>query len=84
MPATGAFMGTPASMSDRVLAHTLAIDVLPLLDRTSETRRMVYGNSSSPGMTGSIARSARAPWPTARRLGVPNRLTSPTENGGKL
>ncbi len=40
-PATGALMGTPASISDRVLPQTLAMEVLPLLDSTSETRRMV-------------------------------------------
>ena len=39
MPATGALMGTPASMRDRVEAHTDAIDVEPLDDSTSETRR---------------------------------------------
>ena len=41
MPATGALMGTPASISDRVLPQTLAMEVVPLLESTSETRRMV-------------------------------------------
>jgi hypothetical protein len=41
MPATGALMGTPASIRERVLPQTLAIDVLPLLESTSETRRTV-------------------------------------------
>jgi hypothetical protein len=41
MPATGALIGTPASIRARELPQTLAIDVLPLLDNTSETRRMV-------------------------------------------
>ena len=39
MPATGALMGTPASISDRLEAHTDAMDVEPLEDRTSDTRR---------------------------------------------
>ncbi len=41
MPATGALIGTPASISARVLAQTLAIEVEPLDDSTSDTRRMV-------------------------------------------
>ena len=39
MPATGALIGTPASIMDRVEPHTLAIDVEPLELSTSETRR---------------------------------------------
>ena len=39
MPATGSRIGTPASISDRVEAHTDAIDVDPLDESTSETRR---------------------------------------------
>ena len=39
MPATGFLMGTPASMSERVLPHTLAIEVLPLELSISETTR---------------------------------------------
>jgi hypothetical protein len=39
MPATGASSGTPASMSARVLPHTEAIDVDPLLERISVTMR---------------------------------------------
>ena len=41
MPATGALIGTPASIRDSVEAHTLAIDVEPLDSSTSETRRSV-------------------------------------------
>ena len=41
MPATGALIGTPASMSDRVEPQTDAIEVEPFEDRTSETRRSV-------------------------------------------
>ena len=84
MPATGALIGTPASISDRVEPHTLAIDVEPLELMTSETSRSVYGNSSSGGITGSRARSASAPWPISRRRGEPTRPVSPVEYGGKL
>ena len=41
MPATGALIGTPAAMSDRLEPHTDAIDVDPLEASTSETRRSV-------------------------------------------
>ena len=39
-PATGFLMGTPASISDRVLPQTLAMEVLPLELMHSETSRM--------------------------------------------
>ena len=41
MPATGALIGTPASMSDSDEAHTDAIEVEPFDDSTSDTRRSV-------------------------------------------
>ena len=41
MPATGARRGTPASISDRLEAQTDAIEVEPLDDSTSDTRRIV-------------------------------------------
>ena len=40
-PATGALMGTPASISESVLPQTLAIEVLPLELKTSDTSRIV-------------------------------------------
>ena len=43
MPATGAFSGTPASISARLLPQTLAIELEPLDSRISETTRMMYG-----------------------------------------
>ena len=61
MPATGALMGTPASMSDSVPPHTLAIDELPFDSRISLTTRIVYGKRSSSGIMRSSARSASAP-----------------------
>src|SRR6266540_5436319 len=84
MPPTGALIGTPASISDRVEAQTDAIEVEPLDDSTSLTRRSAYGNSSRDGITGSSARSASAPWPISRRLGPRMNPVSPVENGGKL
>jgi hypothetical protein len=41
IPATGALIGTPASISDRLDAHTEAIEVEPFDDNTSLTRRNV-------------------------------------------
>ena len=84
IPATGALMGTPASMSDRVEPHTEAIDVDPFELSTSDTNRRVYGNSSADGTTGRRARSASSPWPISRRLGPRMKPVSPVENGGKL
>ena len=84
MPATGALIGTPASISESVEPHTEAIEVEPLELNTSETRRSAYGNSSSLGTTGTRARSASAPCPISRLRGEPTRPVSPVENGGKL
>ena len=84
MPATGALIGTPASISDSDEPHTEAIDDEPLDSRMSETTRIVYGKSSVLGTTGTSARSASAPWPMSRRLGPRMKPASPTENGGKL
>ena len=41
MPATGALIGTPAAIIDRVEPQTEAIEVEPLEASTSETRRRV-------------------------------------------
>src|SRR2546421_8089035 len=84
MPATGALIGTPASMSDSVEPHTDAIDVDPFDASTSETTRIVYGHSSAVGNTGTSARSARTPCPISRRFGEPTRPVSPVENGGEV
>ena len=40
-PATGSLIGTPASISARLLPQMLACEVLPLLPSTSETIRIV-------------------------------------------
>ena len=78
IPATGALIGTPASISARVLPQTEAWEVLPLEDSTSETRRIVYGNSSLLGITGSSALSASAPCPISLLPGPLIGLVSPT------
>ena len=84
MPATGALIGTPASISDSDEPQTDAIDDEPLDSRMSDTTRIVYGNSSIDGIIGTSARSASAPWPMSRRLGPRMKPASPTEKGGKL
>src|SRR3990167_7569312 len=84
IPATGRSIGTPASISAKVPAQTVAMDVEPLEARHSETMRIVYGNFSLVGSTARNAFSARAPCPVIRRLNPPTRPVSPTENGGKL
>src|ERR687892_1943234 len=83
-PATGAFKGTPASISDSEEPHTEAIDEEPFDSRMSETTRIVYGKSSIDGSTGTSARSASAPWPMSRRLGPRMKPASPTEKGGEV
>ena len=79
MPATAALMGTPAAIRDMDEAHTLAWDVEPLEDTTSDTQRIAYGNSSTEGSTGTSERSASAPWPISLRPGEREAFASPTE-----
>src|SRR5919112_3833981 len=84
MPATGALIGTPASIRDSDDPQTDAIDDEPLDSKMSETTRIVYGKSSIDGIIGTSARSASAPWPMSRRFGPRMKPASPTENGGKV
>src|ERR671926_1724499 len=84
MPATGALIGTPASIRESGGPQTEAIDEEPLDSRMSDTTRIVYGKSSCDGIIGTSARSASAPWPMSRRLGPRMKPASPTENGGKV
>jgi polyribonucleotide nucleotidyltransferase len=77
-------VGTPASISARLPPHTDAIDDEPFDSVISETTRSEYANSSAPGSSGRIARLARLPCPTSRRLVNPKRPVSPVANGGKL
>ena len=79
MPATGRGKGTPASINDSEVPHTVAIEEEPLDSVISETTRMVYGKSSLLGSSGRIARQASLPWPISRRPGDPTRPASPTE-----
>ncbi|OQC47317.1 MAG: hypothetical protein BWX58_01598 [Deltaproteobacteria bacterium ADurb.Bin026] len=61
IPATDSLIGTPASISDRQLLQTVAIDDEPLDSSISETIRIVYGKSSLAGRAGKSALSARLP-----------------------
>ena len=83
-PATAALIGTPASISARLVPHTLAIELEPFDSRISETTRMTYGNVVMSGITAEMPRRARLPWPISRRFGEPIMPVSPTLNGGKL
>src|SRR5918996_6323254 len=84
MPPTGALIGTPASIRDSVEPQTEPIEDEPFDSSVSETSRIVYGNSSGVGITGSSARWASAPWPMSRRFGPRMKPVSPTENGGEM
>jgi len=61
IPATGAAIGTPASIIESAVPQTVAIEEEPFDSRTSETTRIVYGKSASSGNTCLIALSASAP-----------------------
>src|SRR5919204_6068578 len=82
IPPTGRLIGTPASWSARVEPQTEPIEDEPFDSSVSETSLIVYGNSSGPGIIGSSARCASAPWPMSRRLGPRMNPVSPTEYGG--
>src|SRR3989339_277011 len=84
IPETGFLIGTPASIKDKVEPQTEAIELDPLHDNISETRRIVYGKTSLSGITGTKALSAKAPCPISL-LEAPRRgFASPVEKGGKL
>ena len=51
IPLTGALIGTPAAIKAIQEAQIEAWDEEPLDSTTSATNLMVYGNSSSDGMT---------------------------------
>src|SRR6187402_619459 len=84
IPATCAFIGTPASISARQPPQTDAIDDEPFDSVISDTRRTEYEKSSGLGKAAISARLARRPWPISRRFGVPTRPVSPVANGGML
>ncbi|OQC68003.1 MAG: hypothetical protein BWX47_01962 [candidate division Hyd24-12 bacterium ADurb.Bin004] len=83
-PATGALIGTPASIRQSVPPQTVAIEDDPFDSRMSDTTRTVYGKDSSSGMTAWMLRSARCPWPISRLPGPLMGFTSPTLKEGKL
>src|SRR5258707_3243377 len=82
IPATGAFSGTPASISAREEPHTEAIDEEPFDSVISETTRITYGKLSIVGIAAATPRRARRPWPISRRFGASWLEISPTENVG--
>ena len=85
MPAHGAFIGTPASISASEPPQTVAIEDEPFDSRMSDTKRMVYGKSVFGGEQADAARAR--PMRRGRFRGGPGRAgtsTSPTLNGGKL
>ena len=84
IPATGAVIGTPASIRAKVLPQILPWDVDPFELSTSETTLIAYGKSSSEGKTGIKAFSASAPCPISRLPGPRDVLASPTLYEGKL
>ena len=71
-------------MSASVEPHTEPIDDEPFDSSVSETRRIVYGKSSTDGMTGLERPLRERPWPMSRRFGPRMKPVSPTEKGGKL
>ena len=83
MPATGSFIGTPASIRASDVPQTVAIEEEPLDSVISETTHKVYGKFSALGKDELIALQANFPWPTSLRP-VPILPHSPTEKGGKL
>ena len=61
IPATGALIGTPASINAKEAPQTEAIEDEPLDSVISDTTRMVYGNSSKVGIMAWIPRRAKRP-----------------------
>src|SRR5207249_5825010 len=59
-PATGAFTGTPASISDRLVPQTEAMELEPFDSVISETTRMTYGKASMSGMTALTPRDRKS------------------------
>ena len=84
MPATGLERGTPASIKDKEVPHTDAIELEPLDSVISETTRIVYPKSSTSGNTALIALFAKFPWPISRLFGPIGIPISPTLYAGKL
>ena len=71
IPATGAFIGTPAAINDIHPAQIDACDDEPFDSNISDTTRIVYGNSSSDGITCAKAFSPKAPCPISLLPGAP-------------
>ena len=79
IPATGALIGTPASIIDKLDPHTDAMELEPFDSIISDTTLMVYGNSSIVGITACTPRLASFPCPISLLFGEPIKPISPTE-----
>ena len=84
MPATGLVKGTPASINDKEVPQTVAIELDPFDSVISDTTLKVYPNSSVSGRTALIALFARLPWPISLLFGPIGIPISPTLYAGKL
>ena len=84
IPATGAFIGTPASIRASEPPHTVAIEDEPFDSSISATILIVYGKSDFCGINAFNALSANMPCPISLRPGDLRGFTSPTLKGGKL
>src|SRR3546814_18392108 len=84
MPATGALIGTPASISDSQLPQTEAIEEETFDSVISETTRMVYGNYSTVGIPARTPRLAKQHWPIPPRCRHPTPPAYPTEYVGQV
>ena len=82
IPATGALIGTPASIKAKVEPQIDACEDEPLDSNTSLTIRTVYGNSVVSGIMYFSALSPNAPCPISRRPGALTGPVSPTEKLG--
>ena len=70
-------MGTPASISDKEVPQTVAIELDPFDSVISETTRNVYPKESRSGKTALIALFAKLPCPISLLFGPPGKLISP-------
>ena len=77
-PATAFVIGTPASINDKEVPQTVAIELDPFDSVISETTLNVYPKESRSGKTALIALFAKLPCPISLLFGPPGKLISPT------
>jgi hypothetical protein len=82
MPATGALSGTPASISARLVPHTVAMELEPFDSSDFRHHAHDVGEFIHARHHRLDARLASLPWPISRRLGEPMRPVSPTLTAG--